>query len=46
VLVTRDPEAHERALRRRYRHRLEVVAVQYPSAELRAIEEQIAAATE
>jgi hypothetical protein len=43
VLVTRDPEVHERALRRRYRYRLEVVAVQYPSAELRAIEERIAA---
>jgi hypothetical protein len=43
VLVTRDPERHERALRRRYRYRLEAVAVQYPAAELRAIEEQIAA---
>jgi hypothetical protein len=43
VLVTRDPEVHEQALRRRYRYRLEAVAVQFPAAELRAIEEQIAA---
>jgi hypothetical protein len=46
VLVTRDPERHERALRRRYRYRLEVVAVQFPTAELRALEERIAADSE
>jgi hypothetical protein len=46
VIVTRDAARHERALRRRYRHRLEVVAAQYPSVELRAIEERIAAEDE
>jgi hypothetical protein len=43
VRVTRAPERHERALRRRFRYRLEVVGVLYPSAELRAVQDRITA---
>ena len=41
VLVTRNPERHQRALRERYRFRLRVVEVLHPVAELRALEERI-----
>jgi hypothetical protein len=43
VRVTRDVATHAPALRRRYRHRLKVVAVQFPSAELQAVRDRISA---
>ena len=41
VLVTRNPERHQPALRDRYRFRLRVVEVLHPVAELQALEERI-----